>query len=378
MKLLERQIFSTFPVLYNLNLVKHLKCNDMSGYSSNINSNNKKKNNNYYYYYYYSYTNNNNRSSSSDTTTGSNNNNKRHSNEIECREKKTAMEFNWLCKITTSILQTSYHIVLLSVCLVAHLVLLPFISSFQFYILHFSLFSPLFISEKKKKEDKKKEKQTNTNTRYLSQFNFFPIGKSKKNSNWYCHEQDIHDWSTLQTIHYSTSGSYSSIVFLINWVHQLPTHAFSICFFSSISRQFWPNQESCCNHTRHSYGCQVCDWSKLACNPPPHNCLFFFSFLFSFPLFNFSCCSLAIVIFNALKATCNSLFRSLSSISTCNLMQLKQPHLAPLPFCFMFPHKTEKQQQQQQISGRSISFLFFFFCPKLTINNPIRMFLILV
>ena len=83
MKLLERQIFSTFPVLYNLNLVKNLKCNDMSGYSSNINSNNKKKNNNYYYYYYYSYTNDNNSSSSSDTTTGSNNNNKSHSNEIE-------------------------------------------------------------------------------------------------------------------------------------------------------------------------------------------------------------------------------------------------------------------------------------------------------
>lgn len=155
-------------------------------------------------------------------------------------KKKTAMEFNWLCKITTSILQTSYHIVLLSVCLVAHLVLLPFISSFQFYILHFSLFSPLFISEKKKKEDKKKEKQTNTNTRYLSQFNFFPIGKSKRNSNWYCLEQDIHDWSTLHTIHYSTSGSCSSIVFLINWVHQLPTHAFSICFFFLFQDKFDP------------------------------------------------------------------------------------------------------------------------------------------
>ena len=103
--------------------------------------------------------------------------------EMKEEEKKTAMEFNWLCKITTSILLTSYHIVLLSVFLIAHLVLLPFISSFQFYILHFSLFSPPFISEKKKKEDKKKEKQTNTNTRYLSQFNFFPIGKSKRDHN---------------------------------------------------------------------------------------------------------------------------------------------------------------------------------------------------
>lgn len=96
-------------------------------------------------------------------------------------KKKTAMEFNWLCKITTSILQTSYHIVLLLVCLIAHLVLLPFISSFQFYILHFSLFSPPFISEKKKKEEKnrKTNKQTPIRDIYLNSISS-PLEKVKE------------------------------------------------------------------------------------------------------------------------------------------------------------------------------------------------------